>query len=53
MILLLKEFRDVFAWDYNEMPRLDLRLVEHKLNVDPKVKLVAQPTRVFHIEIEK
>lgn len=53
LILLLKEFRDVFAWDYNEMPRLDLRLVEHKLNVDPKVKLVAQPTRVFHIEIEK
>ena len=27
LILLLKEFKDVFAWDYNEMPGLDLRLV--------------------------
>ena len=27
LILLLKEFKDVFAWDYNEMPGLDPRLV--------------------------
>ena len=24
MILLLKEFRDVFTWEYSEMPGLDL-----------------------------
>ena len=36
MILLLKEFRDVFAWDYSEMPRLDTGLVVHTLNVDLK-----------------
>ena len=41
LILLLKEFKDVFAWDYNEMPRLDLRLVAHTLNVDLEAKLVA------------
>ena len=41
LILLLKEFKDVFAWDYNKMPRLDLRLVVHMLNVDPEAKLVA------------
>ena len=35
------------------MPRLDPRLVVHTLNVDPKAKPVAQPTRVFHIEIEE
>ena len=52
LVLLLKEFRDVFAWDYSEMPRLDLGLVVHMLNVDPEAKLVAQPTRVFHIEIK-
>ena len=34
LILLLKEFKDVFAWDYSEMPRLDPRLVAHTLNVD-------------------
>ena len=35
LILLLKEFRDIFAWDYSEMLGLDLRLVVHTLNVDP------------------
>ena len=52
LILLLKEFKDVFAWDYNEMPELDLGLVVHTLNVDLEAKPVAQPTRVFHTEIE-
>ena len=41
LILLLKEFKDVFAWDYSNMPRLDLGLVVHTLNVDPEAKLVA------------
>ena len=53
LILLLKEFRDDFAWDYNEMPGLDLGLVVHTLNIDPEAKPVAQPTRVFHTEIEE
>ena len=35
LVLLLKEFKDVFAWDYSEMPRLDPRLITHTLNVDP------------------
>ena len=52
LILLLKEFKDIFAWDYSEMPRLDPRLVVHMLNVDPEAKPVAQPTRIFYTEIE-
>ena len=52
LILLLKEFKDVFAWDYNEMPGLDPGLVAHTLNVDPEAKPVAQPARIFHTEIE-
>ena len=52
LILLLKEFKDVFAWDYNEMPGLDPGLVAHTLNVDPEAKSVAQPARIFHTEIE-
>ena len=52
LILLLKEFKDVFAWDYSEMSGLDLRLVAHTLNVDPEAKPVAQPVKIFHIEIE-
>ena len=52
LILLLKEFKDVFAWDYNKMPGLDPRLVAHTLNVDPEAKPMAQPARIFHTEIE-
>ena len=50
-MLLLKEFKDVFAWDYSEMSGLDPGLVAHTLNVDPKAKLVAQPARIFHTKI--
>ena len=52
LILLLKEFKDIFEWDYSEMLGLDLRLVVHTLNVDPEAKPLAQPARVFHTEIE-
>ena len=52
LLLLLKEFKDVFAWDYNEMPGFDPRLVAYTLNVDPEAKPVAQPARIFHMEIE-
>ena len=34
------------------MPGLDTRLVVHSLNVDPRIKLVIQPARVFNIEVE-
>ena len=41
MILLLRKFKDIFAWDYSEMPGLDPGLVVHTLNVDLEAKLVA------------
>ena len=53
MILLLKEFKDVFEWDYSEMSGLDQGLVVHTLNVDPEAKPIAQPARVFHTKIEE
>ena len=49
---LFKKYVDVFAWTYGEMPGLDLGLVVHSLNIDPRVKLVVQPTRVFHTDVE-
>ena len=52
LILLLKEYKDVFAWDCSEMPGLDPGLVMHTLNVDLKTKPMAQPARIFHTEIE-
>ena len=35
------------------MPRLDLGLEVHMLNIDLEAKPVAQLARVFHIEIEE
>ena len=52
LVLLLKDFKDVFAWDYSEMPGLDPGLVAHTLTVDPQTKPVAQPARIFHTKIE-
>ena len=34
------------------MPGLDPGLVVHSLNVDPGMRPVVQPARVFHIEVE-
>ena len=52
LILLLKEFKDDFAWDYSEMLGIDPELMAHTLNVDLKAKPVAQPAIIFHTEIE-
>ena len=52
LVTLLKEYMDVFAWNYDEMPGLDPGLAVHALNVDPGVKLVIQPTKVFHTDVE-
>ena len=43
---------DVFSWTYDKMPGLDLGSVVHSLNMDPGVKPIVQPARVFHIDIE-
>ena len=53
LILLLKEFKDAFTWDYNEMPGLDLGLVVHTLNVGLGAKPMVQPASIFHTEIEE
>ena len=35
LIDLLHEYKDVFAWDYDEMPGIDPGLVAHSLNEEP------------------
>ena len=52
LVELLKEYHDVFAWQYNEMPRIDPELVAHSLNVEPGTRLVVQPMRTFYPEVE-
>ncbi|CAL9010937.1 unnamed protein product, partial [Prunus brigantina] len=53
LVSLLKEFRDVFAWSYEEMPGLNPNLVSHTLNIELGTKPIVQPMRNFHPEIER
>ncbi|CAL2239733.1 unnamed protein product [Prunus armeniaca] len=53
LVSLLKEFRDMFAWSYEEMPDLNPNLVSHMLNIELGTKPVVQPRRNFHPEIDK
>ena len=43
LVTLLKEYIDVFAWTYDEMPGLDPGLVIHALNIDPGVAGFIKP----------
>ena len=35
LIALLKEFREIFAWSYQDMPGLDIEIVVHRILVKP------------------
>ena len=37
---LFKEFHDIFAWPYKEMPGIEPRIVEHGIKTYPKAKPV-------------
>nr|KYP36187.1 Uncharacterized protein Mb2253c family [Cajanus cajan] len=51
IIRVLHEYKDCFAWDYDEMPGLDRELVEHRLPMIPGKKPVKQSPRRFAPEI--
>ncbi|XP_057428486.1 uncharacterized protein LOC130721914 [Lotus japonicus] len=51
MIELLKEFKDCFAWDYDEMPGLSRDLVELQLPIKEDRKPVKQLPRRFHPDV--
>ena len=42
---LFKEFRDIFAWSYQEMLGLNPSIVEHEIRTYPDVKPVRQKLR--------
>jgi len=42
---LLKEFRDVFAWSYQDMPGLDIDIVQHKFPLKEECPPVKQKLR--------
>jgi hypothetical protein len=55
---LFKEFHDVFAWSYEEMPGIDPKIVEHEITTYPDAKPVRQklhpvnPRKATTIKVE-
>jgi len=48
---LLKEFKDVFAWSYQDMRGLDPSIVQHKLPLRPEYPPVKQKLRRMKPEL--
>ena len=52
VIAILREFKDCFAWNYDEMSGLDRSLVEHCLPIKSEFHLFQQPPRRMSKEVE-
>lgn len=53
LVGFLKKNFDVIAWSYEDIPGIDRRVIEHRLNVDPTKKPVQHKRRVFALERNK
>jgi len=51
LIQLIREFIDVFAWNYEDMPGIKLQIAMPHLNINPDAKPIKQQQRRFHSEI--
>ena len=47
----MREYTDVFAWNYEDMFELDTQVAMHRLNINSDAKPVKQQQRRFHPEI--
>jgi len=51
LITLLEEYQDIFAWSYQDMPGLDLHIVQHRLPLNPGCSPVKQKLRRMRPEM--
>ena len=50
---LLCEYKDCFAWNYNEMPGLSPDIAVHKLSIKPDETPIKQAPRRMRLEVEE
>ncbi|RDX93153.1 hypothetical protein CR513_24628, partial [Mucuna pruriens] len=48
---LLREYEDIFAWSYRDMPGLDTAIVEHKLPLIPNAISIGKQLRRMKLEV--
>jgi hypothetical protein len=51
LIALLRDYVDVFAWSYEDMPGLDTDIVVHRVPLVEGCKLIKQKLRRTHPEV--
>jgi len=51
LIVLVREYIDVFAWNCEDIPRFDPQVAMHRLNIKPDAKPVKQQQRRFRPSI--
>jgi hypothetical protein len=51
LIVLLREFQEIFAWSYQDMPGLDTDIVVHKIPLKPECKPVKKTLRRMKLEV--
>ena len=52
LIDLLREYSDMFAWSYQDMPGLDSEIMKHRLSLKPEHPPVKQKLRRTHPDME-
>ena len=50
LVTLLTEFKEVFAWSYKDMPRIDIDILQHCIPTYPTMKPVKQKLRRMKLE---
>jgi len=50
-VTLLRDYQDIFAWSYQDMPGLSSEIVQHKLPLNPKCSPIKQKLRRMKLEM--
>ncbi|XP_075653703.1 uncharacterized protein LOC142624083 [Castanea sativa] len=50
MVSLLRANQDVFVWKHEDMPGIDRKIIQHRLNINPECKPVQHKRRIFALE---
>ena len=53
MVSLLRANQDVFAWKHKDMPGIDRKIIQHRLNINQKCKPIQQKQRIFALKHNK
>lgn len=53
LIELIREYMDVFVWNYKDMSRLNTKIAQHHLNIKPDARLMKQQEQKFKPEMQE